>query len=75
MNNPNSKPVGIAIKDLKEKLRGVILDSGMDPSMVVLVLKDLTQQFAEIGTLQIELWEKGQGKKQQEEQSPGERGE
>jgi len=47
----------------------------MDPSMVVLVLKDLTQQFAEIGALQVELWEKGQGKKQQEEQPPGERGE
>jgi len=40
----------------------------MDPSIVVLVLKDLTQQIAEMEARQIQLWKKGQEEKQEKQQ-------
>ena len=54
MNEQNYKPVGIAIRELRENMIKVMRDSGLDPAVVVLVLKDLLQQLAAEEALHIQ---------------------
>lgn len=53
MSNQNSRPVGVAIRELRDNLIKVVQDSGLDLSVVVLVLRDVTQQVAEAEARQI----------------------
>lgn len=71
MSNQNSRPVGVAIRELRDNLIKVVQDSGLDLSVVVLVLRDMTQQVAEAESRQILLWQQ----QNQKESSPEERDE
>lgn len=63
MTNQNYKPVGLAIRELRENLIKTVKESGLDPAVVVLVMKDMVQQLAELEAQQIQQYiqEKGEG--------------
>jgi len=54
LNEQNYKPVGIAIRELRVNMIKVMRDSGLDPAVIVLVLKDLLQQLAAEEAMQIQ---------------------
>ena len=63
MTDQNYKPVGLAIRELRENLVKAAKESGLDPAVVVLVMKDLTQQLAGLEAQQIQQYmqqEKGE---------------
>ena len=67
MSNQNSRPVGLAIRELRDSLFKAINDSGLNLSVVVLVLKDVTQQVAEAEANHIQQYLQQQNNESNEE--------
>ena len=61
MNNHQLKPAGVAIRELRENLIKVMRDSGLDPAIILLVLKDLLQQLAAEEALHIQRYKEEGG--------------
>jgi len=67
LSNQNSRPVGLAIRELRDNLFKAIKDSGLNLSVVVLVLKDVTQQVAEAEVNHIQQYLQQQNNESNEE--------